>query len=340
MSSSSSSNCVTIDFDWNETSLHLAIKVALSVALVAWTVSRESVLNNTSTVDRLWSLLPAIYAWMFVLLPTEGAQLNARSLLVTGLVSAWSARLTYNFVRKGGYNVHAEDYRWIETRRWFQPWWPAVSWELFNLVFICLYQSALILAFSLPVWAVVQLTVRVPAAGALDTVTCAIAALHATLLYLQTLADEEQWQFHIAKQYFSVDSSDKMRKRFFAEQSASVQRALLHDAAELMADVHERGFRTTGVFAYSRHLNFFCEQSMWWCVFAFYVASAANACSGGGDFWTQLLTRPHLYWPGIGALLLSLLFQGSTWLTERITASKYPRYREYQRAVPKFLLFK
>jgi steroid 5-alpha reductase family enzyme len=325
----------------NETSLHLAIKVALSVSLVAWFVSRESVLNNTSTIDRLWSLLPAVYAWMFVLLSSTtsaGQSVNARTLLLAALVSAWSARLTFNFARKGGYNLHAEDYRWIETRSWFQRWrFAALGWELFNLLFICAYQSALILAFSLPVWAVVQLTLAVPATAALDTPTCAIAALHCCLLYLQTLADEEQWQFHVAKRYFAVESSDKMRKRFFAEQSAAVQRALLHDADELMADVLERGFRTTGVFAYSRHLNFFCEQAMWWCVFAYYLATVALAA--GAD-WAPLFARPALYWPGAGALLLSLLFQGSTWLTERLTAAKYPRYREYQQRVPKFLLFK
>jgi steroid 5-alpha reductase family enzyme len=41
-------------------------------------------------------------------------------------------------------------------------------------------------------------------------------------------------------------------------------------------------------------------------------------------------------WPGIGAFLLSLLFQGSTLLTEAITVEKYPRYVEYQRRVPRF----
>ena len=32
-----------------------------------------------------------------------------------------------------------------------------------------------------------------------------------------------------------------------------------------------------------------------------------------------------------------LLFQGSTWLTELISARKYPDYKEYQRRVGRFL---
>jgi hypothetical protein len=32
-----------------------------------------------------------------------------------------------------------------------------------------------------------------------------------------------------------------------------------------------------------------------------------------------------------------ILFQGSTWFTELITAGKYPEYAEYQKRVGKFL---
>lgn len=325
-------NAVALDelLALKERSLLLSVKVAASVAVLAWYVSRGAVLNNTSTVDRLWSLLPAIYAWMFVLTTENGTNaLNARSLLLALLISAWSIRLTYNFVRKGGYSIHAEDYRWIVTRRWFDRW--PLGWELFNLTFICLYQSALILAFTLPVWAVVRLE-HVP----LDTPTCVVAALHSLLLYLQTLADEQQWQFHTAKQYFAIRSY-RERKRFLESLSPVVRAGVLDN--EVANDIYFRGFRTCGVFAYSRHLNFFCEQAMWWCVFAFYVVSVGASCRSPDD-WLQLLAQPSLYWPATGVVLLTLLFQGSTWLTERITVSKYPSYATYQRRVPKFLLFK
>ena len=40
--------------------------------------------------------------------------------------------------------------------------------------------------------------------------------------------------------------------------------------------------------------------------------------------------RSLLQWTLIGALLLSLLFVGSTIFTESITRSRYPEYAEYQ----------
>ena len=76
-----------------------------------------------------------------------------------------------------------------------------------------------------------------------------------------------------------------------------------------------RGFLTQGLFAYSRHPNFFAEQSMWWAFYLFAVA-AKGGLDAGRDAWLQ----PVL----VGPVLLSLLFQGSTPFTEDITVSKYP----------------
>jgi hypothetical protein len=39
----------------------------------------------------------------------------------------------------------------------------------------------------------------------------------------------------------------------------------------------------------------------------------------------------------VGAVSYLLLFQGSTWFTELITARKYPDYQEYQQRVGKFM---
>ena len=38
-----------------------------------------------------------------------------------------------------------------------------------------------------------------------------------------------------------------------------------------------------------------------------------------------------------GAVLLVLLFQGSTLLSESITGGKYPKYAQYQARVPRFV---
>jgi hypothetical protein len=70
------------------------------------------------------------------------------------------------------------------------------------------------------------------------------------------------------------------------------------------------GFLETGLWAYSRHPNFFCEQAIWWVVYAFAVAADVGC-------WNVTLAGP---------VLLTLLFRGSANFTESITAGKYPAY--------------
>jgi steroid 5-alpha reductase family enzyme len=83
----------------------------------------------------------------------------------------------------------------------------------------------------------------------------------------------------------------------------------------------DRGFITTGLFAYSRHPNFFAEQSIWFMLYQ----------------WSCFATNNLYSYTGLGSLLLVMLFQGSTWLTEGITVGKYPEYREYQKQVGMFI---
>ena len=74
-------------------------------------------------------------------------------------------------------------------------------------------------------------------------------------------------------------------------------------------------FLQTGLFRFSRHPNFFFEQAQWWVVFVFGAIAA-------GSLWQ---------WTVLGAVLLTLLFVGSTRFTESITRSRYPEYADYQR---------
>ncbi len=81
-----------------------------------------------------------------------------------------------------------------------------------------------------------------------------------------------------------------------------------------LKDDYRRGFLTRGLFAYSRHPNFFAEQGMWWAFYLFAVAARGGAPER--DAWLQPVLA--------GPVLLSLLFQGSTPFTEEITARTYP----------------
>lgn len=82
----------------------------------------------------------------------------------------------------------------------------------------------------------------------------------------------------------------------------------------------DRGFNTTGLWAWSRHPNFACEQSIWMTL----------------GYWATITSGSPLSWTLIPGVSLVALFQGSTWLTEKITAAKYPEYEEYQDQVGMF----
>lgn len=208
---------------------------------------------------------------------------DPRLLLMTALVALWGGRLTYNFARKGGYRRGGEDYRWAELRRRM----PRRAFAVFNVVFIAGYQNLLLLLISLPAWVV---STRGPTPlGPLDA---AAAIAFAAFLVGETVADEQQWAFQRRKQ--------AQRER---------------------GEVISAQFVTTGLFRFSRHPNFFCEQGMWWAFYGFGVAAGA----------------PWLNASIVGPTLLTLLFLGSTAFTESITLARYPEYAAYQRAVSRLV---
>ena len=83
----------------------------------------------------------------------------------------------------------------------------------------------------------------------------------------------------------------------------------------------ERRFVTTGLWRWSRHPNFFCEIGQWWVFYGFAVAASGSP----------------LNWTIAGAVLLTLLFDGSTRFTESITIGKYPEYADYRRTTSRWI---
>ncbi len=258
------------------------LAVVLIVAGIAsafcWIASL--ITRDTSWVDRLWSIVPVLYVWIFAIAGIMDGADATRLIVMAVLVTAWGARLTFNFARKGGY-TGMEDYRWAVLRGRMKPW----QFQLFNLFFIVLYQNALLVMITLPAY----LAWQHPAPfGVWDVL---FAVLFAAFLVGEFVADQQQWNFHAAK-------------------AAAGGRL-------------DPGFVTTGLFAYSRHPNFFFEQAQWW---AFYAIGAVAAVGSGLGVWGGVFN-----WTILGAALLTLLFIGSTIFTESITASKYPGYGDYQR---------
>ncbi len=124
------------------------------------------------------------------------------------------------------------------------------------------------------------------------------AALMLGFIILETVADEQQWAFQ-TKKWAMINAGQKLQ--------------------DLPAP-YNKGFNTTGLWGLSRHPNYFAEQGTW---VAFYIFSIGTGMG-------------ILNWSIIGALLLIVLFQGSSSLAEEISGGKYPGYADYCSSVPRF----
>ncbi|MFT6282488.1 MAG: steroid 5-alpha reductase family enzyme [Salibacteraceae bacterium] len=94
------------------------------------------------------------------------------------------------------------------------------------------------------------------------------------------------------------------------------------DAKEDLGE-YEHGFVNTGLWGIMRHPNYAAEQSVWIVIYFFSVTA----------------TGVWINWSVAGAILLVLLFIGSSNFSEEISASKYPKYKEYQKKVARFIPF-
>ena len=254
--------------------LVLVLALAGAASLYCWVASVVS--GDTSWVDRLWSILPVIYTWVFVW-ADHGR--DARLDVLAVLVTLWGARLTFNFARKGGYRG-VEDYRWAVLRARM----TRGQFQLFNLGFIVLVQNALLVLITMPDWRAFQHR-RGAHYGLADAF---VALLFLAGLALETVADEQQWRFQEGKR--------------LAREAGRTPGA---------------DFLTTGLFAYSRHPNYFFELAQWWLVYALGALALGHV----------------LDWTILGPAALTGLFVGSTRFTEEISSAKYPAYRDYQARV-------
>lgn len=211
--------------------------------------------QNFSQMDKLWSILPIAYTWV----AAARGGLKPRLLVYALIVTVWGLRLTVNFARKGAYSLKfwtgEEDYRWsiVHGSPIFRS---RIAWALFDLLFISVYQNALVLAMCLPCVAVMESTA---AFGAWDI---AAAVLAIAFLALETAADEYQWRFH-------------QNKKKLLEEANSLSE---------LPRPYDLGFNTTGPWSRMRHPNYLGEQGMWLSLYLFVIG--AGAASRGIFHWT------------------------------------------------------
>lgn len=244
--------------------------------------------NNCSKVDQLWSITPVLYIWHFYWHDQRhNHEPHWRLLTICSLATMWGVRLTFNFWRKGGYGNlihHEEDYRWPILRKMMHP----IIFLLFNFSFIAWYQNILLFLIAAPAYEVMK------GDRNLSQVDWILVGLFSVLLLIESVADEQHFQFQTLKH--TLTASERQQ----------------HKNADI-----KRGFFTTGLFAFSRHPNYFAEQSMWVVMYLFSIPQS----------WP---VNSVLNWTVSGCIQLILLFQGSMTFGESITLSKYPDYRFYQ----------
>lgn len=274
-------------FQWE--TLQVCLLIYLGVALACFAVAE--ITRNCSQVDKLWSVVPLVYVWYIA----GAGGWTPRAVLMAVLVTLWGVRLTFNFARRGAYSWKfwsgEEDYRW-QVLREMPLLGSRVRWFFFNLFFISLYQMGLILLFTLPILVVVGQAEAAP----LYWADYLLAVLMVGLLAVETVADQQQWDFQ----------NEKYRRL---------------RAKERLDGPYTLGFVSTGLWGFVRHPNYAAEQAIWVCFYFFSVAATGR--------WFN--------WSVAGALLLLLLFQGSSDFSEGISAKKYPAYAAYQRRVGRFL---
>lgn len=285
-----------------------AFLLCLAASVFCFVVSTLS--SNYSQVDKIWSIIPVLYAWIAVY-PGSDGDVDPRTLMMAVLATIWGVRLTWNFHRRGGYTWPPwrgdEDYRWayIQQGEYLPILAKPLPWMLFNLFFISIYQNVLLMMITMPSFFVADLASR---AECRDTVVplslpdFVLGLVFVVLIGLETLADNQQWNFQREKA--------KRRKK-------GVSKSATDDFAA--------GFYRSGLFAILRKPNYSCEQAIWICNY-FFTVTAANGA-------TEYLLNPSF----VGCFLLVLLFVGSGAFTEKLSSAKYPAYSQYKKDVPLYV---
>lgn len=204
----------------------------------------SEITRNYSQVDKLWSLIPPAYGWI-----TVCAFPSPRIIIMASLVTIWGLRLSYNFNRKGGYNIipwkGEEDYRWNYLRG-TSILKGRFRFGLFNFFFISLYQNIVIFLFSSP-FIIAALYHDNPLT--IIDITAAIFML--IFILTETISDNQLWQFHQEKK-----TPEKEDNKY--------------------AESVVKGFLSEGMWKYVRHPNFASEQAVWISFYFFGVAASGR----------------------------------------------------------------
>ena len=114
------------------------VVTALVFSIATWPIFFlvSEINKNYSQVDRVWSILPTIYNVHYAIWARLNGMPTRRVDNVMAFSMLWSLRLTFNYWRRGGYQVGSEDYRWQIIKKYI----GGPAFFLLNVVFISTLQ--------------------------------------------------------------------------------------------------------------------------------------------------------------------------------------------------------
>ncbi len=173
------------------------VYVCVALAALCWVLSLLT--DDYSWVDRLWSVVPAVYCLIVAAdLGFESARVN----VMTVMVMTWAIRLTSNLALKGGYRLSGEDYRWLYLRNGLGK----LKFQLLNFVFIVFGQMAIIWLFTAPIhqaW--------VHSERPLQWLDYLAAVVLLVFLALESIADAQMFRFQQTKKRRLADGIEVER---------------------------------------------------------------------------------------------------------------------------------
>jgi len=259
----------------------------------------------------LWPKEAPLPLWPYtpeVVNPVFTQRYSPRALLMFGLVTIWMFRLSYNTWRRGLFNFHDEDYRWAIFRKKVPRWF----FEVFNFTFIAVIQNIILFLLGLPTY-----TAALQQPEHLSISDIILGALALDVIILEFVADNQQYSFQTFK-HTGVKPAREWPGARIEWTPRDVQ----------------RGFCTRGLWAWSRHPNFLCEQTFW------VIITLMPLVAPEAPKFDLPPTSMTPIWPLAPALVLCILFFSSTIFTESISLSKYPEaYSAYRSRVAMFVPF-
>lgn len=329
---------------------HSAIAFCGVVSFYVWIM--EKITGNASQVDGLWTFLPLIYSVHFTVHKYSTYQpaklslfggvehasvwdkVEPRLALMTALSVIWCVRLTYNAYRRGMFKPGEEDYRWPLLRKTMSR----PMWEVFSIFFIAIAQNILLAITALPNYLLLTTTsvkhVTEPVPRPVNKLILGdyiLAALFLLNLTIQFYADQQQWNYQNYKR--GKNPQEKPLPNAMVDPVTKLPLQKQNVMPYSTPEDAQRGFVTKGLWAWSRHPNFACEQTTWWILYAFVPLTFFPADL---DF-TKAHWSHFLNYAIIAPLAMNALFLPSTRYSEQVSAEKYPEYKDYQKRVGMFL---